>query len=76
MRSRARIAAFFILGDSASALAQCALCRDAVAASDPQTREAMNLAIIGLAFAPYVVGALAAWILLPGLRARVRGWLS
>ncbi len=63
--------AFF---DASTALAQCALCRDAVAASAPETREAMNVAIIGLAFAPYVVGALAAWVLLPPFRTRVRAW--
>jgi len=68
------LAALITLLDSGPALAQCALCRDAVAASPPQIREAMNLAIIGLAFAPYVVGGLAAWILLPALRARVRAW--
>ena len=55
-----------------SAFAQCALCRDAAAASPPATREAMNVAIVGLAFAPYLVGTLAAWILFPALRARVR----
>jgi hypothetical protein len=53
-------------------LAQCALCRDAAASAPPGTREAMNVAIIGLAMAPYVVGAFAAWMLLPGLRARIR----
>lgn len=54
------------------ALAQCSLCKDAVAASSSQTREAMNYAIIGLAFAPYGVAALAAWTLSPAVRAYVR----
>ncbi len=54
------------------ALAQCAMCRDAVASSSSQTREAMNYAIIGLALTPYGVAALAAWALSPGLREVVR----
>lgn len=56
-------------------LAQCALCRDAVASSSTETREAMNYAIIGLAFTPYGVAATAAWALSPALRARVRSGL-
>ena len=76
MKNRVRLFALIALGDAASAFAQCAMCRDAAAAASPQTREAMNLAIIGLAFAPYAVGALAAWILLPALRVRVRAWFS
>lgn len=55
--------------------AQCALCRDAVAASSDQTREAMNYAIVGLAFMPYVVGAVAAWLVSPALRSRARVWV-
>jgi hypothetical protein len=66
--------AAFLLLQTPSALAQCALCRDAAAASSAETREALNYAIIGLAFTPYVVGALAAWMLSPALRARVRAW--
>ena len=66
---------FFVLGAD-SALAQCALCRDAVAAAPSATREAMNYAIIGLAFTPYVVAALAAWTLSPAVRAFVRGRLK
>jgi hypothetical protein len=53
-------------------LAQCSLCRDAVASSSAETREAMNYAIIGLAFAPYGVAAMAVWALSPTVRARVR----
>ena len=66
--------AFFLLPEVT--LAQCAMCRDAVAASSTETREAMNLAIIGLALAPYSVAALAAWALLPGVRLRVRAVLA
>ena len=51
-----------------AALAQCALCRDAVAAAPPQLREAMNYAIIGLALAPYAIALVAAWTLSPGFR--------
>ena len=76
MKGRGRLAVLLTLGNAASALAQCALCRDAAAAASPPTREAMNVAIIGLAFAPYVVGGLAAWILVPALRVRVRAWFS
>lgn len=57
------------------ALAQCALCRDTVASSTVETREAMNYAIIGLAFMPYGVAAVAAWTLSPALRSRVRSRL-
>lgn len=52
--------------------AQCALCRDAVAAAGPHVREAMNYAIVGLALAPYFVAFAAAWALSPGLRTFVR----
>lgn len=55
------------------ALAQCALCRDAVAAAAPHVREAMNHAIVGLAFAPYLIAFAAAWALSPGFRRFVRG---
>jgi uncharacterized RDD family membrane protein YckC len=55
--------------------AQCALCRDALAAAPSLTREAMNYAIVGLAFTPYAVAALAAWTLSPTLRAYLRGRL-
>ena len=65
-------ACLLLLGVSTDVVAQCSLCRDAVAASSPRTREAMNYAIIGLAFAPYGVAALAAWTLSPVVRARVR----
>lgn len=58
------------------AFAQCALCKDGIAAAPAETREAMNYAIIGLALAPYVVAALAAWALSPGLRALVRARLE
>lgn len=57
------------------ALAQCSMCRDAAAASSPETREAMNYAIIGLALSPYGVAALAAWVLSPSVRAFVRAGL-
>ncbi len=56
-------------------LAQCSLCRDAVASSSVETREAMNYAIIGLALAPYGVAAMAVWALSPTVRARVRARL-
>ncbi len=68
--------ALVLLALSADAMAQCSLCRDAVAASSPQTREAMNYAIVGLAMAPYGVAALAAWTLSPAVRARVRQGLK
>lgn len=55
------------------ALAQCSLCRDAVADASPQTRAGMNAAIIALALTPYAVMALAAWVLSPALRARFHG---
>ncbi len=64
-----------LFAGSTDASAQCSLCRDAVAASSPQTREAMNYAIIGLAMAPYGVVALAAWTLSPSVRAGVRARL-
>jgi hypothetical protein len=76
MKGRARLAVLLTLGNTAYALAMWALCRDAAAAAPAQTREAMNIAIIGLAFAPYAVGAVAAWALLPALRVRVRAWFS
>lgn len=66
------LAALVLLAGPAGALAQCSLCRDAVAASSTETREAMNYAIVGLAFAPYGVAALAAWTLSPAVRAGVR----
>lgn len=71
-------AALFALASFAGpdgALAQCSMCRDAVASSSSQTREAVNYAIMGLAFAPYGVAALAAWTLSPAVRAGVRARL-
>jgi hypothetical protein len=56
-----------------SALAQCALCREAVTAAAPHIREAMNHAIISLAFAPYLIAFGAAWALSPPFRTFVRG---
>lgn len=70
------LAALVLLAGPAGAFAQCSLCRDAVAASSTETREAMNYAIIGLAFAPYGVAALAAWTLSPAVRARVKEGLK
>jgi hypothetical protein len=70
------LAALVLLVEPAGALAQCSLCRDAVAASSTETREAMNYAIIGLAMAPYGVAALAAWTLSPAVRAGVKGRLK
>jgi len=61
-----------LLLGSADVSAQCSLCRDAAAASSPETREALNYAIIGLALAPYGVAALAVWMLSPAVRARVK----
>jgi hypothetical protein len=58
--------------EARESIAQCALCRDAVVASSTETRAAMNSAIIGLAFAPYLVAGLAAWALFPSLRNWVR----
>lgn len=57
---------------SSPAAAQCALCRDAVAASSAETREAFNYAILGLAFAPYGIAGIAAFAVSPALRAFVR----
>ena len=70
-----QVSALLQLGQS-DAFAQCALCRDAIAASPPQTREAMNYAIIGLAFAPYGVAAVAVWALSPSVRASVRAMFA
>lgn len=64
------VAGILFLGAD-SAFAQCSLCRDAAAASSPQTREAMNYAIIGLALTPYGIASAAAWTLSPALRAWV-----
>ena len=66
------LATIFLLLGPETLLAQCALCRDAVAASSSETREAMNYAIIGLAFMPYGVVVAAAWVSSPALRALVR----
>jgi len=71
----AALAVLSLIAGSPDAIAQCSLCRDAVAASSSQTREAMNYAIIGLAMAPYGVAALAAWTLSPAVRAGVRAQL-
>jgi hypothetical protein len=72
-RVKGRLAAFAAMTLSApSAMAQCSLCRDAVASSSEETRSAMNYAIIGLAFTPYLVAAIAAWTLSPAVRLRVR----
>ena len=62
-------AALLVLAGPESAFAQCAMCRDAVASSSPETRTAMNYAIVGLALAPYGVAAMAAWTLSPSVRA-------
>ena len=70
------LALLALFAGSPDAIAQCSLCRDAVAASSSQTREAMNYAIIGLAMAPYGVVALAAWALSPAMRAGVRARLK
>jgi hypothetical protein len=43
-----------------------------LASSPTETQEAMNYAIVGLAFAPYVVAAMAAWVLSPAVRTGVR----
>jgi hypothetical protein len=56
-------------------IAQCALCRDVLEGSSPQTRETMNYAILGLAAAPYGVAAAAALLLSPRLRDRLRSRL-
>jgi hypothetical protein len=69
-------AALLLLLVPGLSLAQCSLCRDAVASSSAETREAMNYAIIGLAFAPYGVAAMAVWTLSPTVRARVRARLK
>ena len=61
-----------VLAGPESAVAQCAMCRDAVASSSSETRTAMNYAIVGLALTPYGVAAMAAWTLSPTLRA----WVS
>lgn len=72
----AGLAVLSFFAGSADAIAQCSMCRDAVAASSPGTRGAMNYAIIGLAAAPYGVVALAAWTLSPALRHHVRARLK
>jgi len=64
-----------VLGVPEPLLAQCALCRDAVASSPPEVREAMSYAIIGLALTPYAVAALAAWVISPGVRREIRSRL-
>ena len=53
-------------------LAQCALCRDAASSAPAETGRALNMAIVGLALAPYLVALAAAWMVHPGLRGRVR----
>ena len=67
---RLLVAGLLLLGAD-SVFAQCSLCRDAAAASSPETREAMNYAIIGLALTPYGIASAAAWTLSPALRAWV-----
>lgn len=69
-------AALLLLLVPGLSLAQCSLCRDAVASSSAETQQAMNYAIIGLAFAPYVVAAMAVWAVSPTVRARVRARLK
>lgn len=64
-----------LLLTASDASAQCAMCRDAAASAPAATREALNYAIIGLAFTPYGVAAAAAWLLSPAFRSRVRGGL-
>ena len=68
------LAVLFLL-IAVDASAQCAMCRDAAASAPTATREALNYAIIGLAFAPYGVATVAAWMLSPAFRSRVRGGL-
>lgn len=68
------IAALLLLA-APEASAQCAMCREAAASAPTATREALNYAIIGLAFTPYGVAAAAAWLLSPAFRNRVRGGL-
>ena len=72
LRHAPGLAAALTLLAGSEASAQCALCRDAVAASSLETREAFNFAIIGLAFAPFLVAGIAAWALSPTLRAFLR----
>ncbi len=55
-----------------AAWAQCSMCREAAGSSSTETREALNYAIIGLAFTPYGVAALAAWTISPAFRAWLR----
>lgn len=67
--------AVLLLYGAVEASAQCAMCRDTAAAAPTETREALNYAIIGLAFTPYGVAAAAAWLLSPAFRSRVRSGL-
>ena len=70
----ASLGAFLVLA-AAEASAQCAMCREAASSAPTATREALNYAIIGLAFTPYGIAAAAAWALSPAFRSRVRGGL-
>jgi hypothetical protein len=69
-------AALILFSPAGRALAQCAMCRDAVNAAAPGVQEAMNYAIVGLAFAPYVIAVAAALTISPKLRASLRGKLE
>lgn len=75
LRSLAFVAVSLFLWPE-TAWAQCALCREAVASSSQKTREAMNHAVIALAFAPYLTALLAIWVGSPALRGRVRDWFK
>lgn len=70
------LAGALLLLTATQASAQCAMCRDSAAAAPTATREALNYAIIGLAFTPYGVAAAAAWALSPAFRSRIRGGLK
>ena len=65
------VGAVMVVLSAEPALAQCAMCAQAAAASPVETREALNYAILGMAMAPYAVAAVAAWAAFPTLREHV-----
>ena len=72
LSARLALFAFVSLAGARNADAQCVMCREAAASASEETRSALNVAILGLAAAPYGIAFAAAWSLLPGFRDGVR----
>lgn len=70
--ARVALVALVSLSGARDADAQCVMCREAAASAPAETRSALNVAILGLAAAPYGIAFAAAWSLLPGFRDGVR----